>query len=170
MNHLKAACAAIALLTATGASSARADCLADIFSDFSTSNEKPVTVVSLRQDNRYASYAAGTMAPSIFGTPNGGGRIWSGTVSQLFSDRLAAPSCPGGQLCPATQPFDVNHADQYKISFADNGAITIHNITWGFVFTPSYQCIDNGAMTFPLAGETWVVSTGAAFTPAPPPR
>lgn len=155
----------VTLLILASTTQAQADCISDFFGNWATKVEKSVKVVGLRQDIRYAHYATGTLTSGTWVSQVSGGHLWTGTLSQLFSDRIE----PCG-LIACTQPFYAGAADQYTLTIFDNGAVTVNNLTWNFKFFPTVECLSNDMISFPLSGETWVVSAGAAQPVPPPPQ
>jgi hypothetical protein len=97
----------------------------------------PFTVTTVHQPGqsvRYTSWATGSL--TNFVVPFGNAIItttWSGTASQLFSDRTY-PCTPGpNQLCntAALQPFDINSADSLGVSVDADDNVVLTLYSWG---------------------------------------
>jgi len=87
------------------------------------------TVHQPGQSVRYTSWATGSLIN--VNSEDTVGTTWSGTASQLFSDRTN-PCTPGpNQLCAALQPFYMYSADSLGVSVdaEDNVVLTLYS--WG---------------------------------------
>ncbi len=68
-------------------------------------------------------------------------------IPQLFSNRYATPAC-GSQFCFATQPFDINQADQLGVSIVESSSVFTNPPSTSITVTLTLQSWGNGKESF----------------------